>query len=127
MAKVTVHDAKTESPSQTIVKAANQPVIVTDALGRKIGIKKMKPLDRLKMFEVIGSGNSENQFYLGYASLAYHVTSIDGDPVNRPASKLQLEALVQRLEDEGMDAVAKGIEEHFAPENTDERATIKNS
>lgn len=106
MAKVTVH---TETPSQQIVKAANQPSTVTDAKGRAIGVKKMNPLDRLKLFEVIGGDNSKNEQYVGYAALAFLVTSIDGDPVPRPSNKLQLEALVQRLDDEGMDAVAEHV------------------
>ena len=62
------------------------------------------------MFEVVGADNSRNDAYLGYASLAFHVTSVDGDPVTRPANRLQLEALVQRLGDDGLEAVGKALE-----------------
>jgi hypothetical protein len=118
MAKVTVHkDA--ETPSQAIVKAANQPHTRTDASGRTIGIRKMQALDRLKMFEVVGPDNAKNEPYLGYAALAFHVASIDGDPVNRPSNKLQLEALIQRLGDDGMNAVGEAVQEMFLPKEED--------
>ncbi len=110
MTKVTVH---TETPTESIVKSAQQPTTKTDSTGRAIGIKKMRALDRLKMFEVIGAENAKNEPYLGYAALAFHVSSIDGDPVSRPANKIQLEALIQRLGDEGMEAVGEALQEMF--------------
>ncbi len=108
MAKVTVHE---ETPSQSIVKAANTSEAVTDARGRSIGIKKMGPLDRLRFFELIGAENSKNEQYVGYAALAYMVVSIDGEAVIRPTSKAHLEALVNRLDEDGMDAVAVHLSE----------------
>jgi hypothetical protein len=123
MAKVTIHK-DTETPSQSIVKAANQPATLIDARGRSIGFKKMGPLDRLRLFEVIGAENSKNEQYAGYAALAFLVTSIDGEPVARPSNKIQLEALVQRLDDDGMNAIAEHLQSQ-AEQNTDE-ATLKN-
>ena len=115
MAKVTVHkDEPGDTPSQSIVKAANVATTVTDTRGRSITVKKMGPLDRLKLFEVIGADNSRNEQYVGYAALAFLVTAIDGEPVARPNSKLALEALVQRLDDDGMDAVAMHLAEQIA-------------
>jgi len=127
MSKVTVHkDAQGETPSQSIVKAANKLSTITDSNGRSIGIKKMNPLDRLKLFEVIGAENSKNEQYVGYAALAFLVSSIDGEAVPRPANKIQLEALVQRLDDEGMDAIGAHLQAQAeAAEATDE-AALKN-
>lgn len=126
MPKVTVN--KGETPSESIVKAANQAVIVTDAKGRALGVRKMPLLDRMRMFEAIGPENSKNEAYVGYAALACSVVSIDDEAVARPANKLQLEAVVQRLGDEGIEAVAG----HFAAEVQEtldaeaEKAAIKN-
>ena len=127
MTKVTVHkDAQADTPSQSIIKAANQPSIITDGKGRTIGIKNMKPLDRLRFFEVIGPENSKNEVYVGYAALAFMVTSIDGEAVTRPSNKIQLESLVQRLDDAGMDAIAAHLQAQAkAAEETDE-AALKN-
>lgn len=126
MAKVTMHkDPAGETPSQSLIKAANQPATLTDGKGRAIGVKKMNPLDRLRLFEVIGAENSKNEQYVGYAALAFLVTSIDGEPVPRPSNKIQLEALVQRLDDEGMDAIAEHLYGQIASEPADE-ADLKN-
>ncbi|MFO0906775.1 MAG: hypothetical protein U0835_00145 [Isosphaeraceae bacterium] len=125
MAKVKIHDA-VETPSQAIVRAANQVETLQDARGRTIGVKKMGPLDRLKLFEVIGPENSKNEQYVGYAALAFLVASIDGDAVARPSSKLQLEALVQRLDDDGMDAVAQHLYGQVATQQEGDEAALKN-
>jgi len=126
MAKVTIHNTpQVETPTQAVVKAANQIHTATDAQGRKIGVKKLNALDRMRMFEAIGAENSKNEMYLGYASLAYHVASIDGEPISRPANKLQFEALIQRLDDDGLNAVAEAVAKLIAPEQADEE-TLKN-
>lgn len=113
MTQVTMHDA---TPTQAIVKAASQTATVTDARGRSIAIRKLGPLDRMKLFEVVGPENSRNEQYVGYAALAFIVSAIDGEPVARPNSKLALEALVQRLDDDGMDAVARHLAEQVGTE-----------
>ena len=100
MATITVEELPAE--------AAPRPA-ATDPRGRKIALRKINALDRLRLFELVGAENSRNEPYLGYASLAYHVASIDGDAVAKPASKAQLEALIQRLDDDGLNAVAAAL------------------
>jgi hypothetical protein len=124
MATVTIDPA--ETPSQGIVRAANQVTQVTDARGRVIGVKKIGALDRMRMFEAVGAENSKNEPYLGYASLAFHVGSIDGDPVTRPGTKAQLEALIQRLDDDGMNAVAEKLPDLYG-QSGDAEALLKNA
>jgi hypothetical protein len=115
--KVTInHEGHVDTPSKRIISDANKAVAATDATGRLIGVRKMLPLDRMRMFEVVGSENAKNEPYLGYAALAFHVSSIDGDAVAQPATKRQLEALIQRLGDDGLNAVGKLLEEQFSPE-----------
>src|ERR1700722_10257800 len=96
-----------DTPSQTIKVAASKTVDVTDARGRVISIGTMSALDRMRLFEMIGPTNSANEAYLGYATLASHVRAIDGEPVNRPTGKRELEALVKLLDDDGMNAVGQ--------------------
>jgi hypothetical protein len=100
-----------KTPSQEIV--ANKIVKVTDARGRSIEVRKLKTLDRMRLLELVGPENSANQQYLGFAMLAYSVSSIDGNPTGRPATKLALEAIVQELDDDGFDAVSKAFTENF--------------
>lgn len=112
MASVTVHDGDT--PSQEVIRSANATTIVTDAQGRKIGVRRLKTLDRMRLFELVGPENAMNDRYLGYATLAFSVVSIDGDPVPRPDKKMALEAIVQRLDDDGFNAVAKSFADSIA-------------
>lgn len=107
MTQVTMHD---ETPSQAIVKAASQTAAVTDPRGRSISLRKLNALDRMKLFELVGADNAKNEQYLGYATLAYMVAAIDGESAPRPTTKLQLEAMVQRLDDDGLEAIGN----HFA-------------
>jgi hypothetical protein len=110
----------TDTPSQDIIAAANAKVIVQDARKRQLEVRKLKTLDSMRLFEIIGADNSANQQYLGFAMLAYSVVSIDGDSVGRPTTKLALEAIVQRLDDDGFAAVAKAMKDNFLPASASE-------
>jgi hypothetical protein len=100
-----------QTPSQAIV--ASKSVTVKDARGRSIEVRKLKPLDRMRIFELVGATNAMNEQYLGFAVLAYSVKGIDGNAVGRPGTKLALETIVQELDDDGFNAVGKAFEEHF--------------
>lgn len=128
MATVTIDPPEApDTPSQAIVRAAAAVTTVPDPSGRQIGVRRILPLDRMRLFEVVGPDNSKNEAYLGYASLAFHVSSIDGDPVPRPATKAQLEALVQRLGDDGLTAVGEAVAALYEPPAADPEQTLKNA
>jgi hypothetical protein len=117
----------TETPSQEIVSAAHKSVTVKDARGRSIEVRKLRFADRMRLVELVGASNADNDKYLGLAMLTYSVSKIDGQPMGRPATKLALEAIAQELDDDGADAVAKAFTEHFmaAPE-ADAKDAVKN-
>lgn len=112
-----------ETLSQEIVR--NAPIKVTDKKGRIIEVRKLKTLDRMRLLELVGAENSANQQYLGFAMLAYSVSSIGGNPIGRPGTKLALEAIVQELDDDGFDAISKAFVEHFSEED-DAKDLVKN-
>lgn len=99
------------TPSETVVKASNKSVTVVDALGRSITVRKITPLLRMKFAEVVGAEAARNQVYIGTAALAVCVTEIDGEKIAFPSTKRELEAIIQRLDEEGVDAVAKAVAE----------------
>jgi hypothetical protein len=104
-------------------------VKVKDANGREIEVRKLKVLDNMRLLAVIGAENSSNDRYLAFATLGYSVVSIDGDAVPRPNTEVALEAIIQRLDDEGFSAVAKAHRENFiADQQTVEEAkdAVKN-
>jgi hypothetical protein len=91
------------------------PLVVRDADGRELVLRRMTALDRLRLFKAIGPVLSQNNLYLGMATLAASVTSIDSVPVPPPATEGQIEALVARLGDAGISAVAAAFSAEAAP------------
>jgi hypothetical protein len=94
------------SPTTQILAAATEILTARDGSGRVLTVRRLGALDRLRLFKAIGAELSDNAAYLGMAMLAISVTDIDGVPVPAPATEAQLEALVHRLGDIGMDAIA---------------------
>jgi hypothetical protein len=115
-----------DSPSQEISKLITETV--KDANGREIQVRKLRPRDRMLLMELIGGDNAANGPYLGYATLAYSVESIDGKVQPVPRTKVALEALVQKLDDEGLDAVGEAFKKLYpnTSQTSDEQAALKN-
>lgn len=97
-----------ETPSQSVVRAANALTYVTDEQGRQIGWRKLSALDDFDLCEIAG-GNASNREWMMRASLAFSVREINGEQIARPATKAQLRALVARLDDAGMVAVGQSV------------------
>ena len=92
-----------------IVAQANITTQVNDREGRLLTLRRMGALDRLRLFKAIGPVLAQNPPYLGMAVLASSVTAIDNVPVPAPATEAQVEALISRLGDSGIAAVADGL------------------
>ena len=88
---------------------------VEAANGAKIAFRRLSVLDKLRLFKAAGPVLSQNEPWLGLAVLAYSVTSIDGVPVPAPCSEAQIEALVARLGEAGIGAVAGAFQSTPSP------------
>lgn len=97
------------TPSAQIIAAAMAPLVVRDAQGRELLLRRLTALDRLRLFKAIGPVLSQNNLYLGMATLAASVTAIDTVPVPPPATEGQIEGLIARLGDSGIAAVAAAL------------------
>ena len=100
-----------ETPSARIVAEGAAAFRVVDAAGRALEVRRPGALDRLRLFKALGPGLAQNDRYVGYAMLAMCVCSIDDVPVPQPGNESQLEALIQRLGDDGMVAVGRELAE----------------
>ncbi len=103
------------TPSGQIIAAAASTFIVHDADGHELVLKKLTALDRLRLFKAIGPVLSQNNAYLGMAMLAACVVAIDTVPVPPPVTEGQVEALVGRLGDSGIAAVAAALSTSTEP------------
>lgn len=93
------------SPSAQLVKSALQEETVTDEKGRKILLRKPGPLAQYRLVLAVGAEAAANQTYMQMINPLIYVASIDGDPVHPPATLREVEALIQRLDDDGLGAV----------------------
>lgn len=83
MTNVTITPIK---PSEQLIKSAVKEVVVDDALGRKITLRKPGPLANLDFAKAAG-GSELNMLYLAEVAHLKFVSAIDGEPVPTPASK----------------------------------------
>ena len=93
----------------TALHLANTAVTVQDAAGRTLALRRLNALDKLRLFKAAGPVLAQNPLWLGMATLAAAVTSIDGVPVPPPVNEAQVEALVGKLGDQGISAIAAAL------------------
>lgn len=121
--KLTVHAA--ETPTAHLIAQAAASVQVTDSKGRVISIRKPGILAQYRIVEVMGK-SADIETYRGMVTPLIYITAIDDDPIAQPTNKLQLEALIQRTGDEGLEAVIKGIVQNFGEQDAEaDKAAIK--
>ena len=94
-----------DTPSARVIATAQEAAAVTDALGRRLTLRRPTALDKLRLFKAAGPVLAYNQPWLGLALLAASVVAIDDVPVPPPATEAQIEALVARLGDDGLEAI----------------------
>lgn len=131
MAKATMRAVDTsaaDTPSEAVVKSASEIKYVTDARGRKLGVHKPRALLRYRLLKILGPESAKNEPLLGNAMLAFLVHDINGDQLPPINSERQLEAMIDRLDDDGLAAVVECLTKEFgivAPADAEEN--VKNS
>ncbi|MGH3635603.1 MAG: hypothetical protein ACRDTS_16260 [Mycobacterium sp.] len=109
-----------------IVAAADTAPVVTDAEGRRIALRRLSALDKLRLFKAAGPVLAQNQPWLGMAVLACSVTAIDDVPVPASATEQQIEAMVARLGDTGINAIAAALDAESTADSSETLAAAGN-
>ena len=104
------------NPTEQLVATAQQQFDVTDARGRTITLRKPGVLAQFRLVEALGE-TAANTTYVNMVLPLIFVAAIDGDSVGPLSSKLVVEALIQRLDDDGLAAVINGVEASFGKPN----------
>lgn len=118
--KVTIKPhGQAPTPSEQIVRAANEEFSVTDSLGRVIVLKKPGVLAQFDLIEALGE-LAKNDVYRIMCIPAIYVVSINGEVAPPPSNRSQMRALIGRLGEEGFEAIKLGIKEHFPREEDEE-------
>jgi hypothetical protein len=99
---------QSDSPARRQVAAANEIVRVTDSTGKEIGIRRQTALEKALLLKGLGA-NAASGPYVQLAAVASHVVEIDGAPVPPARNDRQVDAIIARLGDEGLEAVAEAF------------------
>lgn len=109
MTKLTIN----QTPSEEVVNAAVSEHSVQDASGRTLQLRKPGILAQYRLIEALGDA-AKNQVYMGMVLPLLFVNAINGDAVPPLRTKSEVEALIQRLDDAGVEAVMSAVQQHFA-------------
>jgi len=123
--KVTVHTDADAAPASA-TKPTKGLVYVTDAKGRKIGLKEPPFLAEFEIIDVVGPEKSKNQTYMSMLNPLLYIAEIDGEPVQFPTTVLGVRALIQKADRHGFLAALEGIQKHFALDEEALAEQIKN-
>ncbi len=115
-----------QTPSQEVVQSSLKPVIVVDSQGRQITLQKPGVLVQYRLIEMLGESAS-NQTFMGMVLPLIFVSAINGEPVHRMTKRSELDALIQQLDEDGINAVMKGVTENFGAQDPEaDKAALKN-
>lgn len=127
--KVTVNPTPSPTgptPTEQIIAKAAAEVVITDARGRSITLRKPGVLAQFRLVEALGD-TARNEVYMGMVMPLLYIASIDGEPAFPPTRKSEVEALIQQLDEDGISAISEAVFENFGKSNPDaEKAALKN-
>ena len=109
--KVTVD--KSATPSAELIKAAQVEVEVTDSTGRKIKLRKPGVLAQYRLVKAIGAESAANTTLVQMYLPVLYVAQIGEEVVFPPSTEREVEAVISLLDEAGLVAVMKGVQEHF--------------
>ncbi len=113
--QVTIHPSSEAGGGTPDAAASADPkgvVRFTDQRGREIAFRRLTLSRRLQVLSLLGTA-ADPEVVQYYAMMASSVLEIAGDPVPPPTSRLQLDALLDRLEDETLGEIAKRYADAF--------------
>ncbi|HEX8894469.1 MAG TPA: hypothetical protein VF783_14155 [Terriglobales bacterium] len=92
----------------------------------KLKIRKPRAVAQLRLVSVVGAEDAKNQVYMSLVSPLLWIESIDDEPVGMVVSKRELEALFERVGDDGLTAIIEHISEQFQPDSKALESEAKN-
>jgi len=107
MTKLTI---KATTPSEAIVKQAALSEVI-QAGGKTINIQKPGVLAQFRIVEIVGAKTAMNAVYMDMLMPVQWVTHIDGAEIPQPQTRLELDALIQRLGEEAIVAIGRRLAE----------------
>jgi hypothetical protein len=118
---------ETNDVQQNKPNTQNGETVITDARGRSLKLKKLDIISESRLVRMLGQDTVTNQIYMnGYVLPAVMVREIDGESVPLPTSIREIEALIQRLDNDGIGSVLNYLQSSGADNPTSEEDELKN-
>lgn len=101
------------SPAVQLALDAKKEVrLPPDSRGRVIELSKPGVLAQFRLVKILGK-TAENQTYMNMILPLIYIKSIDGEAVSAPQNEREVDALIQRLDEEGVANVSLGVMRHY--------------
>jgi hypothetical protein len=94
--------------------------------GMKMKIRKPRAVAQLRLISVVGADDAKNQVYMSLVSPLLWIEEIDDEPVGMIMSKRELEALFERVGDDGLTAILERIAAQLQPAASEAESEAKN-
>jgi uncharacterized protein YbjT (DUF2867 family) len=118
--------APASTPSSELVKKAAEVVTIETPNGLTVTLKKPGVLSQFRLVKILGEA-ARNQVYVSMVIPITFVASINGVAVNYPNTEREIEATIQRLDEEGVTAVMNAVMENFGGESPEaQKEEVKN-
>lgn len=105
-------------------KKANNEIIVTDKRGRNITIRRPSLLENSNFLLALGEA-ADNKAYMNQFGFINWVSSINGEKVYHPTDKLEVDAIINRLDHDGYEAVLEGFVKFIEQNVKDEKSAVE--
>lgn len=105
-------------------KKENNEITVTDKKGRKITIRRPSLLDNANFLLALGEA-ADNKAYMNQFGFINWVSSINGEKVFQPTSKLEVDAIINHLDHDGYEAVLEGFVQFVEQNVKDEKTAVE--
>jgi hypothetical protein len=120
-----MNDSTSDTPTAAVAAAAQTKVLVTDARGRIIAVRKLTALNYYHLAKAMGESAS-NPTLMDLAITAAAVTRIDTTDLAFPRTEKDVEFVMQFLDFDGIKAAGEGLRQ-LNPKIDDGTEAAKNS
>ena len=100
--------------------SAPNEATITDKRGRVLRLRRIGPLLRVRLYKLMGADNSRNIPLQGHYQMAVSVIQIDDEKIPFPTKEIQIDSLLDRLGDDGLEAIAQAWKDNKWIADSDE-------
>lgn len=117
---------KNETPSQQLIAKADSAVVIETPNGFSVTLRKPGVLSQFRLVKMLGD-SAKNTTYVSMILPVTFVSHVNGLAVSMNSER-EIEALISRLDEDGIASVMQGVAEHFGSQADAEsvKAEVKN-